>query len=138
MKKSHQTIIALAAAIMLALPFSCSKDNDDPRDTFVGTYTIWASYICSDNFGGFISNGYSGTIIVEKGSEKNKLLFTDTYQTRHPVTINGSNFTIETFNIIGGGIGSGTGSFGSNTISYYLGNRYPSTYLCTEEGSGSK
>ena len=127
--------------LCLALMFSlqCSKDNkDDPRDAFVGTYFISAQYICSDLFGNFLSSsGYTGTIVVTKGANENQLSFSDTYKNGHTVTLSGSNFKIEDFPISGGGIGSGGGSFGSNSISYNLGNSYGGT-VCSEEGSGTK
>ncbi len=141
MKKNH--LFSFFCALMFAFTAftSCDMDDDpasDPRDAYVGTYFISANYICSDCYGYYGASNYTGTIVVKKGSGANELVFSDTYNSNHSATLNGSNFNFDNFQA-SGGIGSGGGSFGSNSISYNLGISIGITCtVCTEEGSGTK
>jgi len=133
--KKNQFLVTLCSLMLLLS--ACAKDNLDPRDAFVGTYSISANYVCSDCFGNFWSNSYTSTIVVSKGDKENELLFTDSYQTNHRVTLSGSSFKIEDFLMSNGSIGTGGGAFDSNAISYNLGFSYGCT-VCSEEGRGTK
>lgn len=137
----HYQFLTVFCALFLALT-ACNKDNEtasDPRDAYVGTYYVSASYTCSNCYLSYWTNTYTSTIVVTKGSNSNELYFTDDYQTNHSVTLNGNRFDFGDFNLKGGGTGTGGGSFGSNSITYNLGASYGITCsVCSEEGSGTK
>jgi len=132
--KKNQFLILCSFVFLLS---ACTKDKLDPRDVFVGTYSILADYVCSDCFGNFWSNTYPSTIVVSKGDKENELLFTDSYRSNHSVTLSGSSFKIEDFPMSNGSIGTGGGTISSNAISYNLGFSNGCT-LCSEEGRGTK
>ena len=132
-------LLAVSCSFFLTVISSCTQDKDDARDAYVGTYSISASYICSDCFGNYWSNSYPTTIIVSKGENENELFFSDSYNTKHTVTLDGSNFDFGNFQASGGGIGTGGGSFGSNSINYNLGiSTGINCSICNEEGNGTK
>lgn len=133
--------LALLFAVLL-INVSCKKEEKDPRDQFVGTYSLTqTTSVPSLEY----SNVSSGTNIITKSStDPNKILISDGSGDIQTAIVNGNSYTYDKYTVIyndGEVTGTvevtGEGTINGNVINEtgtcvysFYGNSYPGTWTC--------
>jgi len=87
--------IALFFILLLVIGSSCKKDEEvDPRDQFVGSYTV-QSIVNVPTLG--IVNSSTGTCTISKVSDGNRIKITNIDGTTQYANVTGSNYVYEKY-----------------------------------------
>lgn len=104
--------VKLIISILLAITSITSCNKTDERDKFVGT---WTGNLCFARIG----TEYSTIVIITKDTKNStQIILTETGESSHTGTINGSSYLYQSFKASLGITGnySGSGSLGGNII----------------------